>query len=412
MAANAEVIAWARRWAADRLSEAATMEAVRTVDAPILQRIPELAADPMLVEDLHGSTRHQWQAFLSTLGQPEHRLMLPEQAVDLARSIARRGLDMAVLLKVYRVCHDGLYEYFTEVVAALGPDDPPREEVMKFLWRRLDQWLDDSIERLIAAFDGERQQMHDTAVSRRAAMIARVLEGDAVSVDQASDVLRHPLLQWQTGFVIWGEAAGAGITDGLRAIADDLGRALAGSPPLIHAAGSRDLWCWVATPALPDVDALRGLEGAVAGRGIRVTVGLPERGVDGFRSSHEDARAAQRLCLEAAGTEPIVAYRDVELLCLTRDSGDLLRRMVAREVGALRGRDRNLAQVRDTVLAYLDNRMNVEATAATLFVHRNTVRYRLQRAEELIGHPLTERVAQVEIGLRYLALRASADGDD
>lgn len=77
--------------------------------------------------------------------------------------------------------------------------------------------------------------------------------------------------------------------------------------------------------------------------------------------------------------------------------------MVLREVGGLCGTDKNLAQLRDTVLAYFSNSHNVEATAEQLFVHKNTVRYRLTRAEKILGHPLTDRTAKVELALRYIA---------
>ncbi|MGW8683931.1 helix-turn-helix domain-containing protein [Streptomyces sp. NPDC055817] len=46
----------------------------------------------------------------------------------------------------------------------------------------------------------------------------------------------------------------------------------------------------------------------------------------------------------------------------------------------------------------------MEATAEQLFVHKNTVRYRLTRAEKILGHPLTDHTAKVELALRYIAL--------
>ena len=54
-------------------------------------------------------------------------------------------------------------------------------------------------------------------------------------------------------------------------------------------------------------------------------------------------------------------------------------------------------------MCYLTNGANVEAVASELFVHRNTVRYRLNRAEELMGHRIT-RIGDVELALRYVEL--------
>ncbi|WP_235737376.1 helix-turn-helix domain-containing protein [Nocardioides alcanivorans] len=81
--------------------------------------------------------------------------------------------------------------------------------------------------------------------------------------------------------------------------------------------------------------------------------------------------------------------------------------MVRREIGPLMGDDKFLTQLRETVLAHLTNRMNVEAAAAQLFVHKNTVRYRLARAEELLGHPLADRAATLELALRHVSLFGS-----
>lgn len=70
------------------------------------------------------------------------------------------------------------------------------------------------------------------------------------------------------------------------------------------------------------------------------------------------------------------------------------RRMLAREVyGPLRDAGADLLE---TLIAYLDNSGSVEATARTLFVHPNTVRYRLRRIAEVSGyHPADARSAYV-----------------
>jgi DNA-binding PucR family transcriptional regulator len=46
--------------------------------------------------------------------------------------------------------------------------------------------------------------------------------------------------------------------------------------------------------------------------------------------------------------------------------------------------------VLDTVSAYLDHGSSIEATARALFVHANTVRYRLRRAADATGLTVTD----------------------
>jgi PucR C-terminal helix-turn-helix domain/GGDEF-like domain len=70
------------------------------------------------------------------------------------------------------------------------------------------------------------------------------------------------------------------------------------------------------------------------------------------------------------------------------------RRILAREIyGQLRDAGADLLE---TLVAYLDNSGSVEATARALFVHPNTVRYRLRRIAEVSGyHPADARGAYV-----------------
>ena len=70
------------------------------------------------------------------------------------------------------------------------------------------------------------------------------------------------------------------------------------------------------------------------------------------------------------------------------------------------------SQVLDTVAAYLEAGRSVEAAARHLFVHANTVRYRLRRARELTGwDPLDPREGYVlHVALSVGRLAASPPG--
>ena len=58
-----------------------------------------------------------------------------------------------------------------------------------------------------------------------------------------------------------------------------------------------------------------------------------------------------------------------------------------------------------TVEAYLDNDGNVAATAKQLFTHRHTVRYRLERVQELCGHDVSATEGREKLGLGLKAMR-------
>lgn len=388
---------WVARFAHDSGSEETVNRFVGLIDAEIMQAIPEIAVDPVLVTDLHSSTSSQWRAFLNNVRRTEHGLELPDPAVDLARSLARRGKEVGMLLKVYLTAHHAVFDFLGGIVDELGDTDPARDQVLKFLWGRADRWMDESIEKLTEIFFEEREHVMEGTRARRAEVIDGLIAGEKVDSAEAGRVLGQSILGWHMAFIVWG-----GEADALHSYAEQVAGCLPGSQLFTSLAGSRDLWCWLSGPCEPEADFAHRVAALTAG-GLRVALGHPGSGAAGFRSSHLEARSAQQLGIAAPYAPAFVDYREVEILSLASDRPEALRRMVQREVGALCGQDRNLVPIRDTVLAYFTCRMNVEATAKRLFVHGNTVRYRLARAEELLGHPLADRARQVELALQYVA---------
>ena len=52
--------------------------------------------------------------------------------------------------------------------------------------------------------------------------------------------------------------------------------------------------------------------------------------------------------------------------------------------------DLNMKDFRETLHVFLDLQCKIEATANQLFIHRNTVKYRIQRCEEIVGVDVTD----------------------
>lgn len=57
------------------------------------------------------------------------------------------------------------------------------------------------------------------------------------------------------------------------------------------------------------------------------------------------------------------------------------------------------SEILDTVVIFLANDLKVNDTAQELFLHPNTVRYRLGRAEKLIGGPLSSPLTLTDLTL-------------
>jgi DNA-binding PucR family transcriptional regulator len=143
--------------------------------------------------------------------------------------------------------------------------------------------------------------------------------------------------------------------------------------------------------------AVRELAGAVPA-GVLVTVGEPGEGLAGWRFSHSQAKAALPVA-ERMG-EPVVRYADVALLAaIARD--DLLASTLRQLYLAPLEQMRDGGKVaRETLRAYFSAERNVSSTAAALGVDRRTVRNRIRAIEGLIGRPLKDSAADLEIALR------------
>ncbi|HVK20583.1 MAG TPA: helix-turn-helix domain-containing protein [Actinokineospora sp.] len=387
---------WLSGYVAAAGVEAEVTRFVERIDAVILAQLPELAADPRLVEALHASTRAHWKVFLGLVERERREVVVPPQAIDLAMTIARRGMDIGVLLKVYRAAGRAVWTFLSELVVGLDDDGPAGIDVLMYLWDRASGWIEESTDRLITIFHDERERVMQGAMARRAQTIQAILAGERSDVDTAATDLGHPLAPYQTAFVLWVAEADSDATavEAMHRVAVALADQLGDARPLILSVGSRDLWAWVPTPRAPALGPLSHVD-----QTIHVCVGTPGRGIAGFRQGHHDARRAQRLAIAADFPPRLTRYSDVELVSLISADPDAARDLVTRELGPLTAPAHDV--LRETLLLYLESGGSVDRTALALTVHKNTVRYRLHQVESIIGRPLTERRTHLELALRH-----------
>src|ERR1700722_8799195 len=148
---------------------------------------------------------------------------------------------------------------------------------------------------------------------------------------------------------------------------------------------------------------------------IRLTVGIsaPAEGVTALASALHEAQSARRLAsirATTAGSAPgsavsVVTSDEVasyELL-LASVPGSVLRSFRDRLLGPLTAYDaRHRAELLPTLREFLACSGSWNACAASMYVHVNTVRYRIRRIEELTGRDLSCLDDQVDF---FLALR-------
>lgn len=134
---------------------------------------------------------------------------------------------------------------------------------------------------------------------------------------------------------------------------------------------------------------IRDLGGGTA----RITVGEQCSDVADFPRSYRQARLAMHLLQTAEWDDRAVRFDDLGVyrLLIGNDSLDEVERFVERWIGPLLAYDtQRSADLVRTLTHYLDRGGNYEATAAALIVHRNTLKYRLQRIRQITGQDLSD----------------------
>lgn len=131
----------------------------------------------------------------------------------------------------------------------------------------------------------------------------------------------------------------------------------------------------------------------LGGGRVRIGVGEQCSAVADFPRSYRQARLALRLLETAEWEDRAVRFDDLGVyrLLIGNDSHDEVERFVRRWIGALLAYDvQRHADLVRTLTHYLAHGGNYEATAAALIVHRNTLKYRLQRIRQISGHDLSD----------------------
>jgi sugar diacid utilization regulator len=144
--------------------------------------------------------------------------------------------------------------------------------------------------------------------------------------------------------------------------------------------------------------------------GFTVTVAHSRRTddpVDVYRAGKEAVLAvnvAEAEGLEILAFEDTGAYR-LLLPAMSEDPGEL-ERFYEETVAPLSVYDEQYeTELVATVEAYLDNDGNVTPTAETMYTHRHTIRYRLERVKELSGHDMSSTEGREKLSLGLKAMR-------
>lgn len=182
---------------------------------------------------------------------------------------------------------------------------------------------------------------------------------------------------------------------GLLSLGLDLGLGLVlaehydhGTRPLLHALVTE------APPFTPWIEE--------AGRSHVVGVSEPFHSLTDVPAAHQEAQTAHLIADQRKGADRghVISMDQVGLSTWlkARHAGPQVAARMAREIAALQGNP----QILETLVTWFRHRMDTRSTARAMFVHPNSIRYRLRRCEELLGRSLQDPETLTDI---YLALQ-------
>lgn len=374
------------------------------VDQAILQHTePVVGIDPVLVAEMRRSNRanlvHWAQANVRDPGAPVAPNVGPE-TLAMARDVVRRGLDETAL-HGYRVGQNVGWQRWMALAFELTSDPAELRELLEVTARSIFSFVDATLAGIAREIDQERDQLTRGTHAQRLEVVSLILEGAPIGRERAETRLGYALERSHTAAIVWSDVPDDDPAV-LERMAEAIGRA-AGSRPLTVVASASALWVWVAGPRPPDLGQVaRQLEELPH---TRVALGPTAAGVTGFRRSHLDALATQRLMHRTPGVLRLASYDDVQVVALVTQDEERAEEFVARTLGELASAP---AELRETARIYLRERHNAARTARVVFAHRNTVLARLARVQELLPAPLEGRSLQVALALEILHWRGSA----
>ncbi|UGS38047.1 PucR family transcriptional regulator [Capillimicrobium parvum] len=381
-------------------------EVFAEVDAAILSD-PEhpIASDPVLAAAVRRSNRanlvHWATANVHDPGAPVAANLGPE-TLAIARDLVRRGLaDEA--LRGYRVGQNVGWQRWMALAFELTSDAGELRELLAVTARSIFAFVDATMAGIAQQIERERDQLTRGTHAQRLELVSLILEGAPVALDRASTRLGYALDRSHTAAIVWSDRPDADPAV-LEQAAEALGRAGGGARPLTVLASASALWVWIS-----GADGANGADaGALDGPAdVRVAFGPTLEGLAGFRRSHLDALATQRLMHRGGGHLRLARYDDVQVVALATHDEERADEFVARTLGELAAAPPDL---RETTRVYLREGQSATRAARVLFTHRNTVLARLARAASLLPAPLEGRGLPVALALEIVHWRGTSPG--
>ena len=365
------------------------------------------AVEPEIIEFLGAALLENMRSFLTFLS---HDISIdnvdaPLMTLEYVRRLAQSEVGISAVIDPLRAMNKKVLELMISEIRQSGLTRDTALDVLGFFFDRASSYVDRMTRQLGEVHEAERKRSLERQNSARALGIRRLLADDEhIDIDAATSTIGYPLGGTHLAMILSTTEPGAHEPDMLRVerLVHEVAEALNIGTPLFIAADRTTGWAWLPLEAgtADPIAEVRRIADAGDGA-IRIAMGPIGSGVAGFRVSHRQAQDARKVAVAGHTSRRVVTVADpeVRVAALMVDDLDRTRQWVHNTLGPLASNTTGDAKLRETLRTFLRAGSSHTAAAEQLGLHRNTVGYRVNKAVERRGRPITDDQIEVEMAL-------------
>jgi DNA-binding PucR family transcriptional regulator len=216
----------------------------------ILRDIPQLRGDKRILAVLDASVRGNVTTLLDIFqnGTDPEKVHAPAAAEEHARRLAQRGVPLVALLRAYRIGSAWFQDQCLQELGRLINDVSLLSATGLHLAEVTASYIDRISEEVVVAYETEKEDWLRNQSAARGARVRALLRGEQVDVDSAEAILGYRLRQHHVGLVCWADepAVGGGVLARLEAATAQVARlAECEARPLFLPQDESSAWAWL-----------------------------------------------------------------------------------------------------------------------------------------------------------------------
>jgi DNA-binding PucR family transcriptional regulator len=364
-----------------------------------------VSLEPKLLEILRAALLENMRGFLAFLSHDmtTDKINAPAMTLEYVRRLAQNGVGVGALINALRAMHKKLMVLLISEIRESALTRDTALDVFDVFIDRSFGYVDQITEQIRDCHDAERERWLERQNNARVLGVRQLLAGDEPSsIDAVTSAIGYPLGGTHLAMILWTTEPGAHEQDMLRLeqFGLEVAEALKIDSPLFIAADQSTGWAWL--PMQPGTaDPIAVIRRLADDGAICVAVGMIDSGVVGFRESHRRAQDAAKVAVAGRTARTVVAATDPEVRVAALMVDDLARtrEWVKNTLGPLASNTTGDAKLRETLRIFLREGSSHTAAAERLALHRNTVSYRVNKAVQRRGRPITDDQIEVEMAL-------------